>query len=432
MNPQPNISLVLKDRSPSPAEALYYCFILTLPFEQVLRFSGFTVTTGFGLLFFIVSITEWQTFYGRLPRELVVLFGFVGVGIVADIISYGTVDSFAIREFSRPFLVWWLMLAAYNLTLNHRFHRVVGSLYLASLAFACFQSLSLGASSLNIYEGAARGNEGRRVAVLGNDVNFAAMFIAVSVLAGLAYGLTMAKTRLVYRVFFLLGSVTGVYAILKTGSRGGLLALVGGILSLAVTARKWRISVTYMFIVICVLLTIGVTVLNDPYLAARFRDAAERRDTSGRVEIWGQAMRVFTASPLYGFGHYMQTDALGAIRHSGKVGTHNFFLSVLLGSGLAGLLCFLYFYVRAFRSVWSVKTQRSGRIVLAWFLATFVAALSLNMEIAKWFWLVLVLALAAGKRSRRPSTVREAWANRCAAEDETLWVQDGPPVTGHQ
>jgi len=381
----------------SPAEALFYCLILTLPFEELYTIAGVSITKLAGLLFFIVSLMEWRTFYEKVPGALVVLLGFIGIGLAVDLATYAQVDFFAINQFSRFILIWWLMLAAYNLALNNRFDRVVGIIYAGSLLFAIFQSLSLGGSSLNLYEEAIYGEKGSRVSVLGTNPNFATIYIAVGVLFGLVYGLNLTKTRITYRILFLLGTGVGFYAMLKTGSRGGLLALGGGVLSLAFTARQWKRTVISLFTVACVIVVMGVAVAKNPYLAARFRASAETGNTSGRDKIWEQAVRLSAESPLYGFGASMQGVKLGEKVGSTLKATHNLLLSVLLGSGLAGLLCFLYPYAHAFKSIWSCRAESTGRIVFAWFALASLGSMTANLEITKWFWIVLALSLAAGK-----------------------------------
>jgi O-antigen ligase len=381
----------------SPAEFLYYCVIFTLPFEELYTISGLSITKLIGLLFLIASFTEWRTFYGKAPRALVVLLGFIGIGLIVDAVTYAAADLYAINQFSRLILVWWLMLATYNLALHNRFDRLVKVMYAASLLFAFFQSLRLGGASLRVYEGAIGGEEGMRFSVLGMDPNFAAAYVALCVLFGLAHGLNIIKTRLSYRVFFLIGAGVGFYAMLRTGSRGGLLALGGGVLSLVFTARQWNRRATSMFVVAGIILAMGVAVSNDPYLAARFRASAEAGHTSGRFEIWKRALQLSTESPVYGFGSTMHMPKLGQRTGSKQRGTHNLFLSVLLGSGMTGLLFFLCFYVRAFKAVWACKAEGMGRIVFAWFVLAFLAAWSLNMESMKWFWIILALSLVAEK-----------------------------------
>ncbi len=385
----------------SPGEALFYCVLLTLPFEELYTIAGVSITKVAGLLFFVVSITEWRTFYGKVPRALLILLGFIGIGLAVDLATCARMDYSAINYFCRFILVWWLMLAAYNLACNSRFERVVTVMYITSLLFACFQGLSLGRSFVRVEEGAAEGEEGVRLSVLATDPNFAAAYIGLGVLFGLAHGLNLIKTRPGYRILFLVGAAIGFYAMLKAGSRGGFLALVSGMLSLVFTARQTRQRAVSLFAIASVILAMGVAVANHPYLAARFRSSAKTLNTSGRLEIWAQAARLSAASPLYGYGNYMQSAKLGETLGSKQRGTHNLFLSVLLGSGLVGVVFFLCFYVRAFKAIWSCKAQKMGGIVFSWFVLTFVAGWSLNMESLKWFWVVLALSLAAETVYRR-------------------------------
>ena len=335
--------------------------------------------------------------YAKVPRALVALLGFIGIGLGVDLATCARVNFSALNQFTRPILVWWLMLMTYNLALRNRFDRIVRIMFAASLLYAIFQSLSLARPYLWVDEGAIGGEDGARVAVLGSDPNFAATFLAVGALFGLVLGLNISKTHLGFRILFLLGAGIGFYAILKTGSRGGLLALGGGVLSLAFTSRHWIKKTTSMLLVACVILAMGVLVAQNSYLAGRFRSSAETGDTAGRFEIWKQAVRLAVESPLYGFGNSMYYFKLGQKMGSVARGTHNLFLSVLLGAGFTGALFFLYFYVRAFKAIWSCRKQEMGRIVFAWFVLATLAGMSLNMEIAKWFWVVLALSLAAEK-----------------------------------
>ena len=81
------------------------------------------MTKWIGLLFFVISTTEWRTFYGKMPRALVFLLVFLGIGVGIDLANCESFDLSEINELSRPLLMWILMLASYNLAINNRFDR---------------------------------------------------------------------------------------------------------------------------------------------------------------------------------------------------------------------------------------------------------------------------------------------------------------------
>jgi len=393
----------------SAAEVLFYGLILVLPFDDLLAIGGASITKWVGLMFFLCSLTQWQKIYGKVPRALVAVLGMVGIGFVGNLVHCKTLNMYALNEFCRPIFLWVLLLACYNLAVNGRFERIVGIMYAATLMLAVFQSFEVG-ENMRIFESALEGEVGERVSVLGTDPNYLAMVIAMGVLYGLARGLNLVKTHLRYRALFLLGAGIGFYAIIKTGSRGGLLALGGGLASLFFIPRKsFGARMAAGLVLACVIVAMVMVTINNPLIMARFRQQGENAsflehikvlrevNTAGRFLIWEGAARSIAKAPIFGYGATMQAVELARelnISSTTRV-THNMFLSVLLGAGITGLLCFMYFYVRAFKNSWSCRMQEAGVIVFAWFVVMFLAGMSLCMEVSKAFWIVMALSLAA-------------------------------------
>ena len=200
-----------------------------------------------------------------------------------------------------------------------------------------------------------------------------------------------------YRVLSVLGALMAAGGIVMTGSRGGLLALVIGIASVLFGMRNWNGRLKVICVSFGTLGILGGAVLNDPLFRARLESSFETRDTAGREDIWQDSLALSLHHPLFGFGNRSSTSELGELRGEGTRATHNLPLSVLLATGVVGSLAFLCFYLNAARAAWRHRQSAMGVLVFPWFVIALVGSLSLNLEIAKWYWLITALALAVPK-----------------------------------
>lgn len=377
-------------------ELLFYLVVLLLPFEEISAFGGMTSSKYVAFLLFAVSLFQYKFYYGSVPSVFRVFSLYVIIGMSIDIISFPfSVES--LNDISRPLLMFILMIIAYNLSINNKYHRVLIAVYLSSLIYAFAQAFGLGGDYSKIIDIVHSGAVDIRLLTFGVDANFSACFISLCIIAGIVYGFNFVPTRRLYRILALLTVAIGFFAMLKTASRGGLLALFVGIVSIILTATEWKKRIKYNFLIILLLGIMFQGVLANPLFNDRIRSYIETGDTGGRIDIMERAMALGMDSPIYGYGFRMALLKLGERTGNILRGTHNLFLSVLLGSGLLGLCSFLYFYCRSFITIWLHRADGVNIIIFAWFMMALVASLTLNIENTKWFWIILALALAAGK-----------------------------------
>jgi len=142
--------------------------------------------------------------------------------------------------------------------------------------------------------------------------------------------------------FWILIAIFEVAMLLLTASRGGILAFAIIAIPLAIylfKSKNWRISlITFVTAVV----GIGMIVwINYDWFVALFnRFETVMLDDSGRMEIYAEALRVFTEHPLFGGGLFARIDG-NDVYHM----YHNTFLHTLatLGSvGFVGLIWQLY------------------------------------------------------------------------------------------
>jgi O-antigen ligase len=376
------------------AECLFYGILLALPFEQLVP-ANVSITKWLGLVFLTASLGEARTFYRAVPRALLFYFGYVVIGTSVDF-ARGPLDLAALNEFLRPTFMGVLMIATYNLVLARGPKRILLVLGLSSALYATFEAFGL-ASGLQELNSAAVD----RIGALESDPNFAACFIALSCVLGVSLGAGLFRARLSYRIVGFAVAAIGVIGIVKTSSRGGLLALAVGLLAIAVTTRGMFSRVKILGLLLLALGASGYAAWQSDLFRGRVQASVGNADTAGRLVIWAEAISLARERPIVGYGNVTYASDLGQALGRERRPTHNLFLYVLLGSGLVGAAFFLPFYLRGALAAWRQRKEGLGRAVFPLFAVCVAASLSLNLEIAKWSWSIIAVALATDEMARR-------------------------------
>lgn len=225
------------------------------------------------------------------------------------------------------------------------------------------------------------------------DNNNLAVSLSICCQAGFSL-LYKRKHTLFIRIMIILGIGIIAVGILRTGSRGGLLALVaGGIVFLLLSDSGLRPR-TIIIGAICILL--GMYYIQNymsASLASRFTIAeVVASGGTGRTDIWKHALRLYSESSIgrwlfgYGFGSFptLMRKAMGV----GKA-AHNDVVQMLLETGIVGLV--LYF------KMWMEMAQhamkKKNAIALALLAVAAVGSLSMEMLIKKMLWLTFLIAI---------------------------------------
>ncbi|HET6624798.1 MAG TPA: O-antigen ligase family protein [Nocardioidaceae bacterium] len=188
------------------------------------------------------------------------------------------------------------------------------------------------------------------------------------------------------------------FAILVTGSRAALGAMVPGGLYLGYQLARRRPAVAVGSLVALVVLTVLALPLVPAKVLSRLEGteaAVEAGDLNERREVWGEALRIIHADPVIGIGGgAFRAAAVGV----NKVG-HNFVLALLAEVGVIGFGLFLAMLVVALLSVRRMTPLLRG-MWLAMFSAWLFAALLHNWEYRKQTWLIIALVVACGALGR--------------------------------
>lgn len=147
------------------------------------------------------------------------------------------------------------------------------------------------------------------------------------------------KFRTVLSVLAILGILIGFYSIGKAASRGPLVGCIAGIIYVAANSTKMIKNISIITLVVACISYIAVLGYMEeaaPVLYSRVMSTIEDNDTSGRDEIFEEALQIIDKSPIIG-GNPVILE-----QHGSFTCFHNCYLDVAVGTGVIGGLIYLF------------------------------------------------------------------------------------------
>ena len=238
----------------------------------------------------------------------------------------------------------------------------------------------------------------KRFAAAGGDPNDLAMTLAAGI--PMAWYLGMTNHRPIIRWACRAYIPIGLLGIALTGSRGGMVASLVGLLIVPLTMT--RLSPGKLALAITLLAVSGgvaVAYVPKTIVTRLSTTTTEVEDLSlgGRFRIWKAGFHAFEQRPLIGYGSgSFKVALLPELGYATQV-AHNSYLSVLVEEGFIGLLLYLSMFISVFLALMRLRgLERRFTLVL---LATIaVAMLPLSWDDRKTVWFVLA-ALAGLARA---------------------------------
>jgi O-antigen ligase len=371
-----------------------YLLVASIPFEYPERTIPLEIPTLTGAIFLLGTLLHPGRCYGRLPAP-VLWFGVYLLAFLLSTMAGGEHVSEAISEFIVILQGVLVLLAAGNLMREETVaNRAMTTLVAACAARASLPVLGFAKTTSAVWTG------GERVSALGQNANSAAMILAAGLVAliGLAYG-HRHKTRVGLLLTTAIGALIG-FAILETGSRGGLLALLGGVLVFALAADTVRIRLRNGLIasVAISLLIFGTWHL--PVMKNRWEDSMKTGNMAGREQLYPALWTMFLEKPVLGWGPVTNTYELASRigeRERPLRAAHNIVLELLTATGVMGTLPFLLAAWLCARNAWRARRGDNGVLPLALFCSVFLSNMSGDWIASKLIWVVLAFAFASGQ-----------------------------------
>jgi O-antigen ligase len=376
-----------------PVRAAFYFYAATIPFETIDL--GIPVLELTMVSFFVLvgSLIFQPDLALRKPPAAFGLFVlYVIVFTIPTALGYTPVQEEA--EWQLKVLIHLVIMGwvVFNIMKNQEVART--GLIVLGVACATLAALQVtGISETNAgYESTSD-----RTTSFGFHPNNLARILALGMLAivGLAYGTRrgLKKLGLLVPAFILLIG----YAIIQTGSRGGLLALFAGLMVIVLGDGSARSRARNAVLVGAAVLFIAGLALTSELTASRFEDALDDGDLARRELIYPMAWEMFLEKPLVGWGGKASEYELGArLGHPEEESKnpHNLILYLLVATGLVGAVPMLAGIGLALYAAWSTRTGGLGVLPLAMLVTVLVANMSGLWLHNKMHWFVIALALS--------------------------------------
>ena len=391
----------------SLAYAALWAFVFSVPWERLIVLTGVSVITratgalALGLTLMVAVIS------GRLRRWRglhVAAFLFVAWSSIGVLVLHLQEVPDKLYTFVQLYMVMWMV---WELTPTGR--RVTG-LLLAYVLGAYVAALE----TILLYRRAA--GELRRFAAGGMDPNSLAMTLALALPMAWYIGMTHPRNsvRWICRLFLPIG----LFAIVLTGSRGGMITAMVALL--IVPLAMTNLSAGKLVSTIVMLAVTGglaVTYVPDTVVERLSTTGESVQDLSlgGRFRLWQAGFHAFIERPVMGYGTAAFKQAINPEMGAATQLAHNSYVSVLVEEGTVGLLLYLLMFLLVVGPILRLpRLERRFALVL---LATLMVAISpLTWEDQKpvWFILAALIAFASAPLSQTSGAMPRRVAARPA------------------
>ena len=371
---------------------LFYAFVLSLPFETVGE-GWLEPTTILGGLLLLSALLQPGLFLRWPPKGfwcfIIYLYVFASLSLLEPS-SYRSLSVLNVFLLAQLTVLGWI---GFSLMRDRQ---------TAERALLTFGAGCVLLSLLQVTGIASRAVEAEaaivRVTAFGFHPNNLARILLLGMLA--LVGLTFGRSKSLLRPIFITWPfilLIGV-ALVQTGSRGGLLALAAGMMTLVMRRGTVMIKVLNGVGLLVLLGIFFVVALQSDIMRARFEETLEEGDVARREQIYPTAWQMFQEKPLLGWGPISSTYELGMRLGHPEEETknpHNLVLFGLVSTGLVGSLPLFIGIGFAALSAWKTRHGPHGILPLAMLVAVLVANMSGLWLFNKLHWLVMAYALAS-------------------------------------
>jgi O-antigen ligase len=304
-----------------------------------------------------------------------------------------------IEQFFRLVQLLSLFWISYNL-LKHE-QVLNGTLWALSAATVLLALLQLAGVTSDV------SGQGRVAAFAGNP-NGLATILSLGLLAlfGLAYG--REKQDWKGRAVFWLGSGMLAIAMVQTGSRGGVLAVMGSLSVFFLRGKNLATKLKFGAIAFMGIIVLVVASYRIEAVRVRWEKTFYDQDLAGRQKIFPATVGMILEKPLIGWGPINHLWELGPRIGRPYRDEHNVYLWILAEVGVLGAIPFFTGLWLCSCAAWRGRRGAQGILPLVMLLFLLAASMSGTLHKNKYFWVVLSLALAASSYSVGSPRVKRA------------------------
>lgn len=374
----------------------YYLFVFSLPFEAVdigLSISNFSLSKIAGYLFLFSTFLRPTLSYKYIPRAFLYFLSYILFIFFLNLLSSFALHPLVISQIFTQLQLLVLFWASFNLMRVPEFRKgFLWALVVSCCAMIIFQAAGIGSET---------GKYGRESG-FGSNPN---AFAAVLSLGFLAYfGMTFGQwgSNVQKKIFFLFTAGFFLIAIVRSGSRGSLLALIFCLFIFLLHKKSLVVKIRTFLLVSVGIVVLIVASFQIESVRVRWERTVETGDLAGRETIFSSAWDMFTEKPLVGWGAVTQYFELGRREGVSQRSTHNVYLWILVESGLVGAVLFFSGVGSCLHSAWKARNELQDILALAMLLFYLIVSMKGAYHFDKLFWIILAYGLSGGSTRRIP------------------------------
>jgi O-antigen ligase len=372
---------------------VFYAFIFCLPFEG----AGIGVGSVFliqivGIILAGLALCQLRLFFKSPPKAFWFFAAYVCVFLVLGSIEIMNNPqdaelSPAIRQYLFRLIQFLILFSIVHELM--KYESIVRGAFLA-LGFSCI-ILSLLQISGMVVTNWAQG----RISTFEDNPIVIASVLSLGLLGIVGLGYVWKDATPKVRLLAWLSCGILLSAIVRTGSRGALIALLLALMAL--TLGRASLSTKAKTAVIGLAVT-GFTVWTAyqiPAVRERFERTYYEGDMSGRQDRLAASWEMFLEKPIIGWGPVEHVYEHGS-RINKKGDPHNLILWLLNETGVLGTIPFLIGFWLCLRSAWMARGGPQRGLPFAQLLYVFIVSMVAGILYYKWFWVIFAYALASG------------------------------------
>lgn len=373
----------------------FYAFVFTILFEAAPI--GINVeTTQITAMLLIATLVFFQPriFLQSWPAALGYLLVYFFVGIVVLAADKNLFDrEILLRQikFLQLLLLFWI---SFNLMRNERTARgALISLVVSGTTLSVLQMLGLTTTTESVASSLSR------FTAFGLDSNHIAGILALGMLAAVGFAYEKKTKRIALLPLILPAIAVMGLTIVRTGARGGMLALIAGVLVFALGKGAFSHKIRNVCVVLILILFFGLIAYQSELVKRRFQQSWEDGNLSERERVYPLAVEMILERPLLGFGPVMNSVELGQrvqLYHYERMDPHNLLFYILTSTGIVGAIPFFASVWLCVRAAWRARAGTFGILPFALTVTLLTSEMSVTGFHWKHHWIVLGFALASG------------------------------------
>ncbi|HXM37884.1 MAG TPA: O-antigen ligase family protein [Gemmatimonadales bacterium] len=378
--------------------AAFYLFVLSIPFEMPTRTTlPIEIPTLVGVIFLLATLIQPSEAYRRIPGALLWFVAYMWMFGLSTFVNRGDHHELIAIQFLSHLELLFILWAGANILRDRKVMRGA----LLALAFAVtiragMQILGIATTATPLWTG------GVRMTVFGQNPNLSAIIMS----AGLVTLLNLRPRLLAWPLAAMIG-----FAIVQTGSRGGLACAAVGMLALLWQGRTAWVRVRSVLVGLAALGLLAFGAWQSDMFRTRLTAASEG-SLAGRERIYPATIEMISERPLLGWGptenQYEIARRMGEDKKEHR-DAHNIVLELLSATGVLGAIPFLIGLGLCVVAAWRARRGSFHMLPFALLVTVLTGTISGTWIASKILWLAFAIVVASGE------VVRQVEQRRCAA-----------------